>query len=439
MSANRLYWFVGICLILPLGTVSAQETVLRRATLIVHDIDRSIEFYSQILDFEVWLDLPGTVTERSLPSSAKLGDPSRFVIMKGKHPWIGMIGLLQYGPSQPVPAPPAKLTPSDVVLMLETENLTTIYQRMKAAGTPMLRELESSTVTGADGHSWEASFVFAYDPDGHLLELNQRSTAAAETASTGSGVPEIRRRYVDYRYGQLHLREVIPAKRIISQPPLLLFHQTPLSSRMFEAILPELAKDRIVYALDTPGYGESSAPPEPLTIEQYAAAVTDFVTTIPTQVDVMGYHTGVLLAMELANTLPDKVRKAVLVAVPLFSEARRQSYTANKDVISEDGSHLQSMWDSSMQARPPGQSLERAAQMVAEKQRAGRRSWWAGPAIFGYDTAASLQRLQQPLLVIRPKDGLWDNTGRALDLVEGEQVIAYPDLAYGFSTRTPSV
>lgn len=31
---------------------------------------------------------------------AKAGDPIRFVIMKGKDSYVGMIGLLQYGPKK---------------------------------------------------------------------------------------------------------------------------------------------------------------------------------------------------------------------------------------------------------------------------------------------------------------------------------------------------
>ncbi len=49
----------------------------------------------------------------------------------------------------------------------------------------------------------------------------------------------VRRLFVDGRYGQLH--------------------QPPLSGRMFSELPPQLGRDRVVNAPDTPGYGE----PEP--------------------------------------------------------------------------------------------------------------------------------------------------------------------------------
>ncbi|MEY4358502.1 MAG: Glyoxalase-like domain, partial [Pseudomonadota bacterium] len=56
-------------------------SVVRRTTLIVHDLDASIRFYRDVLGFELWLENNGKVTGDSLPSDAALGAMSRFVIM----------------------------------------------------------------------------------------------------------------------------------------------------------------------------------------------------------------------------------------------------------------------------------------------------------------------------------------------------------------------
>jgi pimeloyl-ACP methyl ester carboxylesterase/catechol 2,3-dioxygenase-like lactoylglutathione lyase family enzyme len=419
-----------------IAPLQASETVVRRTTLIVHDIEASMAFYRDVLGFQVWLDLPGQVSSDSLPSHASVGDPSRFVIMKGRDPWIGMVGLLQYGAARPLPETPESLAPGDAVLMLETQALDAIYQRMQRAGTPILRAPRSSEVTGADGSRWTARFLFAFDPDGHLLEINQRIASGSEQAAAAAVA--LRRRYVDYRYGQLHLREARPARGTAAKPPLLLFHQTPLSGKLYEALLPKLAEGRAVYAIDTPGYGESDPPPAPLSIEGYAAAIGDFLGTLAGPVDLLGYHTGVLLALDLARQFPERVRRVVLVSIPLFDEERRAGYQPDRDPISEDGSHLAAMWDSSWHARADGQTKERIAEIVAEKQRAGGRSWWAGPAIFAYDTAASLRSLSQPALVLRPRDGLWDNTGAALELLSDARSVEFPDWAYGFFDTQPA-
>lgn len=155
------------------GAPDTPGTVVRRTTLIVHDMDASILFYRDVLGLELWLDSAGVVTERSLPSTAKPGEPSRLVIMKGRDPWIGMIGLLQYGDARSAPPPPARLLPGHTILMLETDDVVGIHERMQAAGTPVFREPRKATVTGADGSQWDTTFLFAFDPDGHLLEIGQ--------------------------------------------------------------------------------------------------------------------------------------------------------------------------------------------------------------------------------------------------------------------------
>jgi catechol 2,3-dioxygenase-like lactoylglutathione lyase family enzyme len=158
----------------------AQESVVRRTTLIVADMEAALGFYRDALGFEVWYDQPGTVSEDSLPTGTPVGAPSRFVIMKGRHPWIGMIGLLQYGDAKTPAGRPELLAAGDAILMVETDGIDAIYRRMQTAGTPILREPESSEVTGADGSTWAATFLFAFDPDGHLLEINQRTPDPAD-------------------------------------------------------------------------------------------------------------------------------------------------------------------------------------------------------------------------------------------------------------------
>ncbi len=242
--------------------------------------------------------------------------------------------------------------------------------------------------------------------------------------------PATGRFYADTRYGQMHVHTARPAGPAAA-PPLVLFHQTPLSARMYSTVLPLLADGRVVYAVDTPGYGESDPPPAPVAIEDYAAAVGDFLETLPPAVDLLGYHTGALLATELALTRPEQVRRVVLIAVPLFDAERRSAYRAQETEYAEDGSHLLEMWNSTLKVRPEGQTLAQAARIVAEKQRAGLRAWWAGPAIFGYDLEAALPRLTQPVLVLRPQDGLWEHTGEAAALIERVTLDEHPDWAYG--------
>lgn len=425
-----------LAVVVPPASAEPPGTV-RRTTLIVHDIDASVRFYRDVLGFEVWLENRGKVTPESLPSDAPLGAPSRFVIMKGRHPWIGMVGLLQYGPARLAP-PPARLRAGDAVLMIETTDLVGIHARMLAAGTPIHKPPRTSEVTGAGGTRWNATFLFARDPDGHMLEINQRDPVIGAPAAATGAAPAVtlRRGFVDGRYGQLHLRRATPTQAVGQHAPVVLLHQTPLSSRMFSELLPVLGSDRMVLAPDTPGYGESDAPAAPVSVGEYAEALHAAIADLKEPVDLVGYHTGALLAAEIAARHPESVRRLVLVSYPLFTPERRAVLKSDA-VIVEDGSALLAEWRSTFGVRPPGQSVEQAARIVAEKQRAGSRAGWAMAAVRDYDPLPQLRALRVPVVLVRPKDGLWEATGDAAKVITGSTLVDAPQWSYGLFDADP--
>lgn len=151
----------------------------RRTTLVVNDIEASIRFYRDVLGFELQVDNRSRVDASSLPTELPPGSPSRFVVMQGPHPWLGTLGLLQYGPAKPLPAPPPALRAGDVVLTIESHEIEAVFGRMQAAGTRILRAPETSELPGPEGRKWTTTFLFAYDPDGRLLEISERQPSSA--------------------------------------------------------------------------------------------------------------------------------------------------------------------------------------------------------------------------------------------------------------------
>jgi pimeloyl-ACP methyl ester carboxylesterase/catechol 2,3-dioxygenase-like lactoylglutathione lyase family enzyme len=437
--ALKFTWpIAALCSVLAAPAAAAEsQVVVRRTTLIVADMDASLRFYRDVLGFEVWLENRGKVTPSSLPVDVPIGGSSRFAIMKGKHPWVGMVGLLEYGGARQPAPPQTKVGPGDVVLMLEVSDVAGIHERMQKAGTRILKPPETSEVTGAGGAKWTATFLFAYDPDGHLLEINQRHAApSAAPAATAAADARVTRAFADVRTGQLHYRRADPVRASGLHTPVVLLHQSPLSSRMFAGLLPVLGTDRVVYALDTPGYGESDPPNAPPPLGDYAEALYDFIATLNEPVDLVGYHTGAMIAVEIARRHPQSVRRLVLIAVPLLSAERRATLGAETP-IAEDGSHLVAAWRSTMSVRPAGQSLAQVEQLVAEKQRAGRGAGWALAAIRDYDAETALRALSVPTVVIRPKDALWDPSAAAAALVPGATLIDAPDWSYGMFDAEP--
>ena len=434
---TRLAILVTLLVFAPFAAGEDERTKVRRTTLIVADIDASIAFYRDVLGFSRWYYNEGTVTEDSLPSAAATGDPSVFAIMKGADPWIGMVGLLQKGHPQPAAATTDgfrvadfEVSPGDTILMLETDDLDGIYARMQAAGTPIYRSPETTTVTGAGGRSWDATFLFAFDPDGHLLEINEPHFAADASAT-------VRRGFADTSTGQLHYRYT-PERDTL---PLVLLHQTPLSGRMYRHLLPELASDRQVLAPDTPGYGESDKPAAAPELGDYSEALVGWLDAIGARrVDLFGYHTGAAIAVDVARRFPDRVRSLVLMSVPLFDADETSAWQLGANEAQADGAHLVAMWDSTWRNRAPGQTADMVAVTVAEKQRAGADEWWALGALARYPLAGELAALQQPLAVIAPGDGLAERSREAARLGRARVLVERDEWGYGiFDTEAAAI
>src|ERR1700683_2980377 len=140
--------------------------------------------------------------------------------------------------------------------------------------------------------------------------------AARSRAIRDAGTPPaVRRGYFECRYGQFHVYNTMPRGGGFEEgTTLVCLHEVPFSGRVFNRLQSLLGRERSVYAPDLPGYGESDAPAAPPSIEDYAAAIGDFLDTMRLrQVDLLGCQAGALIAAELAIARPQQVRRGVLV------------------------------------------------------------------------------------------------------------------------------
>lgn len=128
----------------------------------------------------------------------------------------------------------------------------------------------------------------------------------------------LRKMYVDCRFGQLHLHTSFPSSGGFDElTPVLCVAPPSLTGKAFRPLLRDLGRDRSVYAPDLPGSGESEAPDHAPTVADHAAAFIDLIDSLRLkQVDVIGYQTGSLAAIELALARPEQVRRVVLIGVP---------------------------------------------------------------------------------------------------------------------------
>jgi pimeloyl-ACP methyl ester carboxylesterase len=95
--------------------------------------------------------------------------------------------------------------------------------------------------------------------------------------------------------------------------PLLLLHATPGTWRSMAQLIPLLANDFRVIALDTPGYGNSDPVPGTPTIDAMAISVISMLDELKIpKAHIAGLHTGNKIAASMAAQRPERVGKVVL-------------------------------------------------------------------------------------------------------------------------------
>lgn len=104
-------------------------------------------------------------------------------------------------------------------------------------------------------------------------------------------------------------------------PKVVLLHDSPRSSRLYDNIMTQLASQFQVYALDTPGYGNSS-PIEKTdpTIADFAAALDETLTTLGLgSVPLYARHTSAKIALEYAARTSSPPRLLILDGLAIRS------------------------------------------------------------------------------------------------------------------------
>jgi len=227
----------------------------------------------------------------------------------------------------------------------------------------------------------------------------------------------IRRSYAECRYGQLHVATAYPSGGGFDErAPLLCVHPAGSSYSYFAPLLPELGRDRSVYAFDLPGYGSSDAPSTELSASDLGAAIGDFVESLRLRsVDVIGVQLGALAAVELALAKPQQLRRLVLASVPHFSpqEAKSQEWTALPALPLADGSHLLKDWQRLQHSRGAHATPEQLTEELADGLRGRRRSAVSLHAMLEFPTQKRLALLRQPGLILKANDEFREHSLRA--------------------------
>ena len=154
----------------------------------------------------------------------------------------------------------------------------------------------------------------------------------------------VRKGFVNVGAGQVHYRMAG------SGPPIILLHDSPRSSVLHIPLLEHFSERFTAIAIDTPGYGNSTAlPPEPRPeISDFAGALAETILSFGVErCPVYGFHTSSKILLEFAANHPERVAVAIMDGLSLppgdTDHAFIKSYMRPFQVT-DTGSYLAEEW-----------------------------------------------------------------------------------------------
>jgi pimeloyl-ACP methyl ester carboxylesterase len=98
-------------------------------------------------------------------------------------------------------------------------------------------------------------------------------------------------------------------------PVILLIHGIAESSTTFAQVIPALARDHLVIAVDLMGHGQSAKPRGDYSLGAYASGIRDLLSALDHRsATVVGHSLGGGVAMQFAYQFPERCERLVLIA-----------------------------------------------------------------------------------------------------------------------------
>lgn len=242
----------------------------------------------------------------------------------------------------------------------------------------------------------------------------------------------IRKGYSDGPEGQVHWRMADPGG-VCSQPDLYCFSPAPFSSIAYANILSHLAQHRRVIAPDYPGQGGSDGGSASPSIEDYAASMLAVIDDLSAQseVQVTGFHSGCLVAVDVALRRASAVKHLALVDVPAFDPESRANYLPAVGAPFEASTDLESLhkvWDMAVTKRSTIQPIEQCLALFADAAGNGPRINATFHAAFTYDVESKFSALQAPATILATKSMLLEPSRRAAQLISNCELVELLDI-----------
>ncbi len=223
-------------------------------------------------------------------------------------------------------------------------------------------------------------------------------------------------------FGQIHARR-LNADISNNEPTLICLHPAPYSGLYFTTVMPLLNENRCVIAPDYPGFGSSTATANPPTISDYAVSIIELIDALAIPgdqaVDLLGFHTGCLVAAEIALQEPSLTRRLVLVDIPYFETGERNDMYAKAAQPRNltDQANLEDNWNFNITSRLETMSFDRAFDLFVEQLRPGALSHWGFHAAFSWPADERLPKVAPETLIIATDSSLSEATQNAAEIM----------------------
>ena len=207
-----------------------------------------------------------------------------------------------------------------------------------------------------------------------------------------------RRAYIDVGELQLHYR----CAGAPEKPALLMLHQSPSHSAMYEPLIALLAETFHIVAPDNPGFGNSDPlPADEQQVKDYAAAIRGLVEALDlAPCFVFGHHAGAAIAAQLEHDYPGTARALALSGPPLLDAATRAALPGQATPFppAEDGTHLLQMWQR-IRSKDAGAPLSISQRETLSALASGNAYHASYTAVAAQDFASLLPGIACPTLV----------------------------------------
>jgi len=229
-------------------------------------------------------------------------------------------------------------------------------------------------------------------------------------------LPKMTRGYAVGPYGQVHYQDGGGQGL-----PLVMIHQAPMTSRQFENVYaPLMARGIRPIGVDCPGFGLSDPTTFVPKVEDWARAVPPVLDHLGVKVtNVLGHHTGSMVATEVEQQFPERVRKLVLAGPLPMTDAERQRFLDGLQkneiefVYQPDGSHLVAAFMARyrMFASSGGTPDPKLMTRYTMERFEGYGPFWYGHhAAFTYDHNRSIPKIKRPTLIMtNTGDQIYEN------------------------------